>query len=138
MKTTIGRNPRSILAVPLPVCLLTVATGGLVGCADPFSDIDRSTDDAIRERSASLLGATVRPELSGRPLDGPIGADQVSRTNPPTSDPAARQFKLTPADEARDVAARLAAYGKIAEGATPLDLTTSLRQAQSTSREYLR
>ena len=91
----------------------------------------------VRERSASLLGASVRPELASKPLDGAIVENQVDRKIPPTNDPATGQLRLTPADEARDVAARLAGYGVGTQGGTPLDLNGALKQAQLTAREYL-
>ncbi|MDP1661327.1 MAG: TolC family protein [Phycisphaerales bacterium] len=131
MKSTIGRNPRYIFVAALPAWLLAA-------CAGSFSDIDRRTDEVVRQRSASLLGATVRPELTGRGLDSPAGGDHLTQKHPPSNDPAAGQLSLTPADEARDVAARLAKYGDQSAGAVALDLTASLKQAQRTSREYLR
>lgn len=129
MKTTIGRNPRYLGALTLPFLL--------TACAGSFSDIDRRTDEVVKQRSASLLGATVHPELTARRFDGSIDQGQVSQKDPPSNDPPASRLTLTPADESRDVAARLAAYGVEAEGATVLDLTIALKQAQSTSREYL-
>lgn len=130
MKTTIGRNTRYLAPLAIPALLLTA-------CADSLYDIDRRTDDLVRERSASLLGATVHPELAKKPLDGPIDQNQVDRKTPPTRDPAAAQLTLTPADEARDVAARLAAYGVETQTGPALDLAGALRQTQLTSREYL-
>lgn len=104
-----------------------------------MADIDRRTDEVVRERSASLLGATVHPELAKKTLDAPSSIDerQVGRQTPPTDDPAAAQLVLKPADEARDVAARLAAYGTETQAGPALDLTAALKQAQLTSREYL-
>ncbi len=131
MKTTIGRNPRYIFLAALPASLLAA-------CAGSFTDIDRRTDEVVRQRSASLLGATVRPELTNRGLESPVSGDRLTQTSPSTNDPAAGQLALKPADEARDVAARLARYGDQPAEAVALDLSTSLRQAQRTSREYLR
>lgn len=110
MKTTIGRNPQFILLAAFPACLLAA-------CSRSLTDIDRRTDEVVRQRSASLLGATVRPEITGRGLHRPADGDRLTQKHPPSNDPSAGQLTLKPADEARDVAARLAKYGVQADGA---------------------
>jgi outer membrane protein TolC len=85
-----------------------------------------------------LLGATVHPELTGRiGKDSDFDRTRIARKAPPTNDPAAASLTLTPADDKRDVEARLAAYGQIPADAPELTLAGALRQAQITSREYL-
>ncbi|MBY0307944.1 MAG: TolC family protein, partial [Phycisphaerales bacterium] len=120
-----------------PVPLLAGLVLCCAGCTADLSDIDRRTDRLLKERSASLLGATIHPELASRGLDQPINQLRVADTDPRTNDPAASQLALKPADEARDVASRLASYGENAQSGLALDLTAALRQAQRTSREYL-
>ncbi|MFT3686769.1 MAG: hypothetical protein QM783_17920 [Phycisphaerales bacterium] len=77
------------------------------------------------------------PNSPSASLDQPVDQRQVERTNPPTNDPGASSLALKPADEARDAAARLAAYGVETTTGRALDLTGALKQAQTTSREYL-
>lgn len=138
MNATIRKNPWC----PATIC---AALSLLAGCTSSLTEIDRQTDQVVKERTSSLLGATVRPELTGRSYPdltpNSIDAKTVSNRNPLTFDPPASDLFLKPADEARDAAAKLAGYGKPPPpgvAVLELDLTASLKQAQQTCREYLR
>jgi outer membrane protein TolC len=102
--------------------------------------IDRKTDELVAKRSASLLGATVKPQLVGRLPDGSV-APAFTDSPPATIDPPAGDITFKSADEARDAAARLASYQTVdasAAGVVRLDLDGALRQTQMTNRAYLR
>lgn len=57
--------------------------------------------------------------------------------DPATINPDASALTFKPADEARDVTARLGSFYGVPADATPIDLRWALRQAQTASREYL-
>lgn len=124
------------------LALLTLASAlPLAACSD-LNDIDRRADDLVRQRSSELLGAVVRPELTSRSLAQAPATLALSA--PATRDPSADLLTFTPADPARNVAERLDAYAQPDAQSVPgapspreLPLSDALRQAQSTSREYL-
>jgi outer membrane protein TolC len=121
------------------VCAASLLAGSLLaGCAGGLESIDRKTDELIAKRSASLLGATVKPEWVGRLGNG---TPTFSEALPATTDPAATDLPFKPADEARDAASRLASHQTIdpsTPGLVNLDLDGALRQTQLTNRAYLR
>ncbi|MCU0689156.1 MAG: hypothetical protein MUE97_05400 [Phycisphaerales bacterium] len=112
----------------------------LAGCQHGLQGVDRRVDELVQERTASLLGATVTPQLTGRlparsRLEGISGI--LDERTPPTTDPAATELTFTEAPADRDVAARLREFAAVdASMATVLSLDAALAQAQQTSREY--
>lgn len=141
-----------IINLPITIrslCTYFVSVSALLlipACAD-LSDIDRRADDLVRQRTAELLGANVRPQLAGRSITATTATSALSA--PATIDPAASDLTFIPADAGRNVAARLDAYAapdsNTADSADPsspprtteLTLADALRQSQVTSREYL-
>lgn len=109
----------------------------LAGCAG-LSDVDRQTDDLVAKRSSLLLGATVRPELTGRLPEHTPGSESMDEFTPPTTDPASAELNFTPADEKRNVSERLRGFAATpSDKAINLTLDEALKLAQRTSREYL-
>jgi outer membrane protein TolC len=112
----------------------------LAGCQHGLQSVDRRVDKLVEERTSSLLGATVTPQLTGRlparsPMEGMSGI--LDERTPPTTDPAAAELTFIEAPADRDVAARLREFAAVdASQATVLSLDAALAQAQQTSREY--
>ncbi|CAN5790509.1 TolC family protein [soil metagenome] len=106
-----------------------------MGCSD-LSDIDRRTDDLVRQRSLLLGGEGLVPM---RTFHEPSGIDdaRVRAEEPNTLDPSVSALRFVPADEARDVADRLNKFTEPASEGKRLDLTSALRTAQTTGRELL-
>lgn len=103
---------------------------------EDLSQIDARTDELLRQRTAMIGGGAVVPR---QPLLSDIGRPFSANDPPPTTNPVADQLRFVPADEARDVAARLGAYTRIDEStARRLTLADAWRQTQRTGREYLR
>lgn len=104
-----------------------------------MDDIDRRIDRVLAE-SSNDLGAFVDPpsyedSLQVNPADLPRGPYRTKEL--PTTNPAPSELEYIPADEARDVQARLDAF--LAEGGEePLRLTLpeALRISQNASREF--
>lgn len=119
------------------MCVLTAGTasGWLAGCNDNLTDIDARTAALIEHRSGLLGPSSRRPE---RAFADPSDADAQAKAKAPRSvNLAVEDLTFTPADESRDVAARLEGYAKSPDNAAHLDLQAAWRQAQRTAREYL-
>ncbi|MBX3388472.1 MAG: TolC family protein [Phycisphaeraceae bacterium] len=120
------------------------------GCNSGMDSIDRRIDAMLQNRSAELRSNAVpandyRKEAA-QTSDQKI-RDHSLATDPKTNNPTAGDLTYPPEQEARDVTARLTkyadeAYGTNTEGAglrdaRDLDLASSWRIAQRSSREYL-
>ncbi len=131
----IGKHrPTIARGAVLTLALLGTLCG--VGCQS-MSDIDRKIDAVVRERAARTNVGNPPPVRSaGLPEREPRQTD----TDPSTINPDASQLSYEPgATDESDVLAQLSSYYKPPPpGATRLDLAGALRQAQLTSREYLR
>lgn len=124
-------SPRSLALSLSILALLTSA-----GCFRSMEDLDRDTDLLVQQRSKLLGGGGISPTRTwNEPAD--LDNPAARSTNPSTNDPAANQLTYTPADEARDVAARLSNFTQPPSQGLELDITSSLRQAQQTGRELL-
>lgn len=126
------RTTKKTLAVGTCVIGLTA-----ISACTELRDIDRATDELVRDRIAKLGGGAVSPE---RRFEDPVAYQPSGMTErqPLTNNPSANQLTFSPVDEAEDVAARLSAYqNESTDGAMALDLTGAIRQAQSSAREYL-
>ncbi|MGD9690052.1 MAG: TolC family protein [Phycisphaerales bacterium] len=128
-----------------PQHAVLVAIIGLSGCGNDLRDIDARTDAAMRERSAALGRDTLSPSRAGLGAEqaAPSGGAREARRrsllkSPATTNPDASDLPFSPADEARDVNARLEAY-YLTPGVepTPINLAWALRQAHTSAREYL-
>lgn len=125
---------------------LIAALLGLIACAGcnaGLGDIDRQVNKTIEARSAALGRDTVSPVLQYQKTDGQPEADQYDE-DPATVNPDADQLEFTPANEARDVTARLNEFAAQAAGADAppgdildLDLEDIFQIAHQTAREYI-
>lgn len=118
------------------------AAAALAGCSRDLSDIDARTQTLLLERERWIDGGTIAPSMQR----GEPGAGDRARelsTRPATTNPEASAMRYEPADEARDVAARLAQFAADATGqASPgevlgLDLEGVFRLSHRSAREYL-
>lgn len=119
---------------------------GGAGCADGLDAVDREIERRLEIRAARLSPESRSPVIIDRGLPDqsrdPSDRSRELAEEPPTVDPAASALSFSPADEARDVAARLDAYaadaaGGNAEPPLPLTLFDALATAQRSGREYL-
>ena len=135
-------TPRHRVLPPVQGVVLAAGLGAsfiafIGGCASDLKAIDEQLDAAMKERSNRIgvsAYAPTRPRLVETDLDQP----SARATDLPTVNPEGADLNLKPADEARDVAARLAGYA--AEQAGPvreLDLPAALRQLQQTGRTFM-
>jgi hypothetical protein len=116
---------------------LTLGTGVLSGCSD-LSSIDRKTDALIKDRIAKLGGGSVAPERQFGGPDQVVRSSSLVEKQPATNNPSASELRFSPAEEGRDVSARLAALQtESTENAVSYDLNGALKQAQQTGREFL-
>ena len=122
--------------------VFVVAAAGLVaGCSSDLTDIDRRVDQLVGTRSSSL--GTVTPTRTSGPAEG--YSEQQLNKKPASENPTAGDLHYTPADESRDVAAKLQGFaqeqigveGERPKGAVEIDFGESLKVAQRTGREYL-
>lgn len=85
-----------------------------------------------------LGGDSVTPRRAGVPRDDELSRRALTNTEPESVNPAASALHFTPADEARNVEARLGGYDAASrQGPMRLDLLGALRQAQQTGREFI-
>lgn len=105
-----------------------------------MDEIDHDIDAILAERV--LDSGSLPRGPSARAGDTTTRGDEGYR--PPTRNPKSSELTFRPADEARDIAARLDRFSDDAMGATPggptavpLDLAGSLLASQRTGREYL-
>lgn len=116
---------------------------GTAGCnKGGLADIDARTQRLLDERSAMVGGGAAAPARAMPPAEGPLDRSITAKTIP-TVNPGPEDLRYRPAQESRDVAARLEAYANRSEappGAPPvvtLDLTSAMRIAQRSASEYL-
>lgn len=139
---------RKFPAVRLGFLATAVAMAGLsVGCADNMVEIDRHLERVLAERAARLdAGALVpREDVISPPTPEPnkVQTRAMLDTDPESINPAAPELSFVPADEARDVAARLDRYVAEAAGrdegrpALDLSITESFKISQRSGREFL-
>ncbi|MCL4222679.1 MAG: TolC family protein [Phycisphaerales bacterium] len=123
------------MSMGMPIALLAIVGG----CVQPLSRVDARTQKLLEERTRLLGPETAVPRADYLPMSDSRPSPDDDRA-PHTVNPAAAELKYTVADEARDVRARLAAYGDQAAvgSAVELTLAESLRLAQQYSREYRR
>jgi outer membrane protein TolC len=113
--------------------IVLCSVGTIAGCAN-LQDIDRETDELIRERSALLRETTVIPN---RPLAQGVNDPAARRFEPPTVNPPAEELTFKPADEARDVAKRLELFSANKGEPRSLSFPEALKVSQQTGREFL-
>jgi outer membrane protein TolC len=115
-----------------------------------MDSIDRRIDAMLQTRSNELrsnkVPANDYSKEAAQTADRKI-RDHSLATDPATNNPLADELRYTPEDEARDVSERLSTYAADAYGnntsgaglkdARSLDLTSSWRIAQKSSREFL-
>lgn len=111
----------------------------LGGCHGGLADIDRRTQRLMEGRSAAMGGAVPRVGFSDDTSERKDRRAGVAKQIP-TVNPGAGDLRYLPADEARDVSAKLEAYASALETpppeAVPLNLQGAFRTAQETGREY--
>lgn len=141
-----GRQPQARNFLALKATILC-APALLAGCADNMDAIDRRLERVLGERAAELDAGslTPSPRVAKQPIDRPT-KDQTAaflNTDPSSTNPAAGDLQFVPADEARDVAARLDRYSRIAAGADSAalpekyDIAKVFQTSQRTGREFL-
>ncbi|MBX3368053.1 MAG: TolC family protein [Phycisphaeraceae bacterium] len=120
--------------------LLTAGVLALGGCSRGLSDIDRVTNRLMAARTDTIGAgptAPIRESLDPNSVRRPY----QNSINPDTTNPDVNELTFVPADEARDVAARLESYARRASGAgqevRTLTITDVFRIVQRTGREYL-
>lgn len=112
------------------------------GCGRGLSRIDARTRALLEERTTTLGGGAITPDRTF-PDRAPLDQAAVNK-RPGTINPGPEELRYTPADEARDVAARLDTFEQQAskgDGSTPIlsiDLAESWRTTQRTGREFKR
>lgn len=127
------RKALSAIVAGAIVCTLSGCGGGMRG-------IDSRTHRLLQERSTALGGGAIVPD---RQLDDRVAiTDRARATNIPTTNPAAADLAYAPADESRDLSARLERFSEAAAGAPgaavlSLDLHEAWRVSQRSAREFL-
>lgn len=126
-----------------PAALGAWAAGVLAaaGCSSNLVDVDRRVDELVGTRSAQL-GTTSPSRHSGDP--DAVTPSSIKKELA-TTNPQAGELSYRPADESRDVAAKLQGFaegqigvdGHRPEHAVEIDLAEALRVAQHSGREYL-
>ena len=120
------------------------------GCNSGMDSIDRRIDAMLQNRSSELRSNKVPANdykaEEAQTADAKIRSHSLA-TDPTTNNPVATELHYTPADEAQNVSERLNsyaidAYGNSTSGAglkdaRPIDLASSWRIAQRSSREFL-
>jgi outer membrane protein TolC len=125
----------SSLRLCFPACLLVLAA-----CSPSLRDVDARAQRLTHERSRALGGGAHAPTLDAADPADTQRPSQWDR-RPLSNNPAAQELHYRPADEARDIAARLDRYTEDLQPADPsavipLTLTEALRIAQAESREH--
>ena len=125
----------------LPLLLVTAAGTAFVGgCNRGLSDIDRATNRLLADRADAIYAGPIAP-VRETPDPRTLREKDQTSIEPGTRNPGAEELNFVPADEARDVAARLEAYSERALGdggdIRILTITDSFRLAQRSGREYL-
>lgn len=149
---------RVCFAVRILVPWISAALGVALssGCSSSgMADIDRRIE-RLTGISSSRLGPDTRSPVREYPDPGRGDRRAQRTTEPPTRNPAAADLRFLPADEARDVNARLQAFVRASvgaidpegdpdaefavfdePGAVALSLEEAFRTAQRGAREYL-
>lgn len=114
----------------------------LAGCAADDDAIDRRINELVRGKSDALGPTSLSPSrLPPKSADVAKGAS--TNTSPKTVNPDIPELTFTPADEARDVAARLERYSDASTAIATdpstqtIDLGEAFRIGQRSSREFL-
>lgn len=147
-----GSFPFRFSRVPRgPVVLILFGSTVFLGaCNSGMDAIDRRIDEMLQTRSNELRSNKVPTndysKEAAQTSDQKI-RDHSLASDPKSNNPDAGELKYTPADEARDVSERLNTYAIDAYGtdttgaglkdARPIDLISSWRIAQKSSREFL-
>lgn len=129
------RAPSLLLGVGITAGVLALG-----GCSRGLSDIDRVTNRLMAARTENIGAGPTAPL---RESQDPKSVRRINQNsiNPDTTNPSVDELTFVPADEARDVAARLESYARRASGAgqevRTLSITDVFRIVQRTGREYL-
>lgn len=120
--------------------LLLGPIGVLQGsCSSNLFSEDSRINSLLDRQSTTLHGGSLSPARTYEAPESLGIADPALNTRHiPSTNPAASDLTFKVSDEARDVAARLAAFQALPEGdVRQITLTDALRQAQLTGRENL-
>lgn len=124
-------------------CFLCVFAN-VFGCRSGEQNIDAKIARALDDQTANMGRSARNPN---RTIESPSLGDKSDqrRMDLPTNNPAADELVFAPADQARDIEARLDEYSAGAnisavagDSAMVLDLPGALRQVQLTGREFRR
>ncbi len=113
----------------------------LHGCGRGLSRIDAKTRRLLEERTQALDGGAITPDRTFPDRVELTGQSTTKR--PATINPPAEDLPYTPADEARDLTARLQSFaeatgqGQDNPDVLKLDLPEAWRVSQRTGREFL-
>ncbi len=114
----------------------------LGGCASDGDAIDRRINEIVRGRSDTLGPSSLSPSrLPPRSAD--VARNASTETSPKSVNPDVAELTYNPADEARDVAARLERYSDASSvaandsDALRIDLSESFRIGQRSAREFM-
>ncbi len=125
------------LFLPAAAGLALAVPAVLTGCGGDLRAIDEQVDAAMKERSAKL-GLSAYAPTRARAVEDKLDNPSNRNTDLPTRNPGPEEIALTPANEARDVAARLAGYATApAENTMKLNLLGVMRQLQTSGRAFL-
>ncbi len=114
---------------------LLIAAASLTPACSSLRDVDKKIDLLVQHRSDSL-NAGARPPRVDSEEQGRWQAPGQADLHPETVNPSAYELPYPMAAEDRDVAVKLDEYAEIPADAMHVNLTTSFRIAQETSREY--
>lgn len=132
-----GSDVRHARLAPTLARTLVLAVGLCSGCSN-LGDIDRRTDDLLRDRIDRLGGGAVAPERTFASPDDIEKSQSMIDKRPESHNPAAASLAFTPAAEGRDVAQRLAdLQNEPLENAEDINLDKALQLSQQRAREYL-
>lgn len=116
------------------LCVLSLM---LTGCGSSLTKIDARTQAMMEERSALLGAQAASPNVGFRDISK-LDRSSPAYQAPATASPSASELTFSPADEARDVEARLRRFHEASESGNAIQLTLSeaLRIAQESSRDF--
>ncbi len=134
-------KPRQLLHSAPYVALTAIIVSIMYGCGGGLRRIDAKTRRLLDERTQALGGGSITPDRSF-PDNVPLDREATAK-HPPSVNPGADELSYTPADEARDLTARLEGFTRQAVEGAPgtvsldLDLPSAWRLSQRTGREFL-
>ncbi len=129
-----GRTGRGRATARVRWLLLLPPTLWVSACAD-MSRIDRRLEQVLGDRTEMIGGGATPARV--QPAGGIESGRAMYEKRPGTVNPSAEELEFRPADEARDVEARLNEYAQPLGVVEALDLEDVLRISQSSAREYL-